>query len=159
AYRHDPSNNLSDSDQRIQAKIHGGDGVFVTLNPFTVEDPTGQDMAPTSAFDGTNWYVSYTNKVSSSNYDVRGRFVSTAGTPGTSATPDNATGDSAYMSSVSFANGAYLIAWNKGTTSSATISARTMLPSGSFPTSITTVEPNTSGPREVDVSGGGTQFL
>jgi fibronectin type 3 domain-containing protein len=159
AYRFDPSNNLSDTDQRIQGKIHGGDGVFVTLNPFTIEDPAGQDMAPTSAFDGTNWYVSYTNKVSSSNYDVRGRFVSTAGTPGTSASPDTTTGDSAYMSSVSYANGAYMIVWNKGTTSSGTISARTMLPSGSFPTAITTVEPSTNGPREADVSGGGTKFL
>jgi hypothetical protein len=116
-------------------------------------------MAPTSAFDGTNWYVSYTNKVSSSNYDVRGRFVSTAGTPGTSATPDNAAGDSAYMSSVSYANGVYMIAWNKGTTSSAAISARTMLPAGTFPTAITTVEPSTNAPREVDVSGGGPKFL
>jgi hypothetical protein len=42
AYRHDPSNNLSDTDQRIQGKVHGGDGVFVTLNPSSSRIPSAR---------------------------------------------------------------------------------------------------------------------
>ena len=62
-------------------KLYEADGVASLIsprpNPFDLENPTGQDFAPSVAYSPTNdrWYVSYTNRVSSSDYNVRGRFV------------------------------------------------------------------------------------
>lgn len=163
AFRYDPDiyNSLT-SDQGIWAKVHGGDGVFVTPFAFQVENMIGQDFAPSAAYDGAQWYLSWSNKYSSSDFDIRGRFIGNGGTLGALAHPDlEIPADVAYAagSSVAFANGVYLIAWEKGTSSTRGLSARTLLPNGSFLSPITTVQTSAGMPREVDVAGGGSTFL
>ena len=166
-WRHDPSNNLSDTDQLIRGKLYDADGVtsFTSPrpNPFDLENPTGQDFAPAVAFCPTNdrWYVSYTNKAGSSDYNVRGRFVLGNGALDVSSNPDM-DGDVAARSSVAFENGSFLVTWEKGASSSSSRSvvARLMTPAGTFPSaSATVIEPSGSTPREIDVAGGGGTFL
>ncbi|HVE39050.1 MAG TPA: hypothetical protein VNM14_04130 [Planctomycetota bacterium] len=164
-WRHDPSNNLSDSDQYIRGKLYDADGVasFISPrpNPFDLENPIGQDFAPGAAYSPTNdrWYVSYTNKASSSDYNVRGRFVLSTGALDVSSNPDM-DADVAARSSVAFENGVYLVAWEKGTSAARSAVARVMLADGSFPAAgATEVESSANAPRELDVAGGGGTFL
>src|SRR5205823_1193891 len=128
----------SDADQFIRGKLYEADGVasFISPrpNPFDLENPSGQDFAPSSAYDPTSdrWYVSYTNKVSSSDYNIRGRFVLATGALDVSSNPDM-DANVAARSSVAFENGVYLIVWEKGTSASRSAVARIMLPNGTFP--------------------------
>lgn len=164
-WRHDPSNNLSDADQFIRGKLYDADGVasFISPrpNPFDLENPSGQDFAPAVAFSPTNdrWYVTYTNKAGSTDYNVRGRFVLGNGALDVSSNPDM-DADVAARSSVAFENGNYLVTWEKGTSSTRSVVARLMTPAGTFPSpSATPIEPSGGAPREIDVAGGGGTFL
>src|SRR5436190_6793319 len=109
-WRHDPSNNLSDADQLIRGKMYDADGVasfiYPRPNPFDLENPSGQDFAPSVAYDPTadRWYVTYTDKFSSNDYNVRGRFVLASGALDISSNPDM-DADVAARSSVAFENG------------------------------------------------------
>src|SRR6185503_11470740 len=98
-----------------------------------------------SAFDGTNWYVCYSQPPfdASNNSNVMGRFVSTSGIAGTIADPDTEA-DDAFYPSIGFANGTYLIAWKKGSNSVFSPYVRSMTTSGTFPTPITAVDPGLS---------------
>ncbi|HYE99807.1 MAG TPA: hypothetical protein VEJ18_12895, partial [Planctomycetota bacterium] len=156
-WRHDPADNASADDQRIEGRVVNADGTFYTA-AFTVADKTGQDFGPSIAFDGTQWFVAYTNVVSPADSNVCGRFVSGAGVPGTAVDIDAAT-DYAALPSVSFANGVYLAAWEKGTTTSRGVSCRKMTAAGAFPAAIAAVEPSANTPSEPDVSGGTTRFI
>lgn len=158
AWRHDPTNNSSVTDNRITARIVNGDGTMPAA-AFTVEDPAGQDYAPSIAFDGTQWFVVYTSTISSTDHNIRGRFVSTTGTLGTSVTVDSAT-DLGARPSITFGSSVYMIAWEKGPSSgNLSIVARTMSTTGTFPTSTTTVSTATNDMRQADVSFGANKFL
>jgi hypothetical protein len=159
AWRHDPANNSSATDQAVSARIINGVDGLMPAAAFTVEDPAGQDYAPSAAFDGTNWFVTYTNTVSSTDHNIRGRFVSNAGVPGTSVGIDSGT-DFAARSSLAFGGSVYMLVWEKGpSTGNKTIVARTMSTTGTFPTSATTVTQATNDARQPDVSFGGNKFL
>jgi fibronectin type 3 domain-containing protein len=160
-WRHDPTADGLVNDQNIWGKVYDQDGVFFTLSPFAISNTSGQDLAPSAAYDGTRFYVSWTNRISSSRYDVRGQFVTATGTiPNINQTYDPAiVTNIAGGSSVAYANGVYLVAWEEGTGSTRSVRARTMNPNGTFPSPAVEVEPSANTPREPDVANGGTQFL
>src|SRR4030095_5300517 len=120
AWRHDPTADGLVSDQNIFGKIHGQDGVFFTLNPFQISNTSGQDLCPSAAYDGTRFFVTWTNRISSSRYDVRGQFVTATGTiPNINNTYNPAiVTNIAGGGAVSYANGVYVAAWEEGTGSS-----------------------------------------
>lgn len=127
--------------QRIAGRILDGSGAFLT-SEFVIEDTTGFDGNPSAAFDGTNWYVAFDSSTpqgdGTDQYNVLGRFVSTAGVPGIRADPDVDL-DYAQFSSVAYANGVYLVLWKKGVSSTG-LYARILNPSGSFLSPITEIE-------------------
>jgi sporulation protein YlmC with PRC-barrel domain len=155
AWRHDPANDASDADQRIEGRVIDADGTLLT-GAFTIDDPAGQDFAPSVAQDGTNWFVVWTNALADTN--IKGRFVSAAGVPGTSADPDT-DADAAARPSLDFLGSTYAIAWEKGAVGSRSIAARTMDATGAFGTSITTVSQSANDADHADVSSGTGQFL
>lgn len=160
-WRHDPTADGGISDQNIWGKVHDQDGVFFTLSPFAISNTAGQDLAPSAAYDGTRFFVTWTNRTSLTRYDVRGQFVTATGTvPNINTTYNPAiVTNIAGGSSTAFANGVYCIAWEEGTSGSRSVRARTMNPNGTFPSPAVDVEPAANTPVEVDVSNGGTRFL
>ncbi len=158
AWRHDPADNALDTDQRIEGRIIAADGTFVT-GQFTIDDPVGQDFAPSVAQDGANWFVVWTNALTSADTNVKGRFVSAAGAPGTGADPDLDL-DAAARPSLDFLGSTYLIAWEKGPPlGTRSIVARTMDAAGAFGTAITTVSQSVNDSDHADVSTGTGKFL
>ena len=155
AWRHDPANDTSDADQRIEGQVIQANGTLVG-SPFTIDDPAGQDFAPSIAQDGTNWFVVWTNALADAN--VKGRFVSAAGVPGIGADPD-VESDAAARPSLDFLGSTYLIAWEKGAVGARSIAARTMDGAGAFGTAITTVSQSANDADHADVSAGTGQFL
>lgn len=141
----------------LEGRLINSDGTFFT-GILALDSPGGTSVRdPSAAFDGTNWYVCYAWAASSTN-DIKGRFVDTNGTAGTSASPDLEVNDAGHPS-VAFSSGTYMIAWDKVAGSTWTVAARTMMPSGTFPTPITTVASGMSSGAQAEVVGGSGKFL
>jgi fibronectin type 3 domain-containing protein len=141
---------------RIEAKIVNGNGTLFTTSTFTVDDRTDDDVNPSAAYDGTNWFVCWQNSVPGvSSSKIRGRFVSTGGIPGTQLDPDSA---SAYALNpqITFANGKYLILYSTGTYPNETVRAKTLTPAGSLSAATTLISGDQIG---VQCAGGGNNFL
>jgi hypothetical protein len=160
-WTHDPSDNGVSTDQRIDGRILNGDGTPFT-NAFVADDRTSKaDRLPDVAFDGTNWFVTYvTDGSTAGNTIIAGRFVSTAGVPGTVADP-NATQGFLGAPRIAYTNNTYLIIWPSASVSPAKVYARTMTTTGTFPTSVTAVHPGelNNNQRNPDVCAGGGKFL
>ncbi len=158
-WRQDPQDNNSVTDQRIVGQVQASGGGANILGTFVVDDAPGQDCAPSVAPDNTSqWFVAFTNIVSSNDSDILGRFVTVAG-PATAVSVDIESGR-ALAPSVAFGFGAFCIAWEKGPAlASLSIVARTMDTSGTFSTGIVTVDESPQECRQADVSAGATSFL
>jgi fibronectin type 3 domain-containing protein len=158
AWRHDPADDGSEADQRIEGRVLNADGTFFGA-AFTVDDPAGQDWGPSVAFDGARWLCVYTNVVGAGDMNVRGRFVEISGAAGNAADAD-IEADVAARPSVDFGNGAYLVAWEKGPASGPfAVVARTLGPSGNFTAPITAVSQSSNDAGHADVSAGAGKFI
>jgi fibronectin type 3 domain-containing protein len=158
AWRHDPADDSSVTNQFIAGRVLNADGTFFTSS-FVLDDVAGQDFGPSLAFDGTNWFCVFTNVVGATDTNVIGRFVATDGTPGTEVTFDSDT-DMAAAPAVDVAGGTYLVAWQKGVSGGPmSVVGRTMNTSGTLLTGITAIDQSTADCSAPDVSADGTQFL
>lgn len=153
AFRADPTDNSSQTDNRIDGRIVNGDGTFFTA-VFTIDDSADLQQHPSACYDGTNWYVCFESKITSPNSNILGRFVTTSGGVGSQFNPDTSASVS-LLPTVGFTNGTYMIAWRQGSP----IVARTMNTSGSFLSPITTVQAAFSGAGNPDLSAGNGKFL
>jgi fibronectin type 3 domain-containing protein len=158
AWRQDPADDSSDSDQFIAGRVLNADGTFYTSS-FVLDDFAGQDFGPSLAFDGTNWLCVFTNVVSATDTNVIGRFVAADGIPGTQVTFDSDS-DLAAAPAVDVASGTYFVAWQKGVSGGPmSVVGRTMSTSGTLLTGITAIDQSTADCSAPDVSADGTQFL
>jgi hypothetical protein len=147
----------------LEGRIVNGDGTFFN-DVFSIDNRSTSGSVygnhPTAAFDGTNWYVCYSVWDGVGTRDnIRGRFVSTEGVPGTIADPDTEAEDATHAA-VAFSNGTYLIAWDKTVSGSVQwkVAARTMNTSGTFLTGPTLVG-FSANPPMTDCSAGDGRFL
>lgn len=69
----------------------------------------GRDGLRNVAFDGTNFFVIWTDEVN--DYEVRGRFVATDGTPGSEISVNASVAWSDNPCSVTYGGGLYLVTW------------------------------------------------
>lgn len=128
----------------LVGRLLNTDGTFAT-SEFVIDDPgtNNDDRAPFIAFDGTNWFVTYWSNIGATgDRNIKGRFVSTAGVPGTRADPDVSTETVGAGAKVEFTSSTYMIAWFKAPFIGSTdwsLMARTMNTSGTFLTSATTI--------------------
>lgn len=158
AWRQDPADNGSDSDQRIQGRVLAGDGSVVG-DPFTIGDAAGQDFGPSAAFDGLRWYVAWTQVAGPADSNARGRFVSTTGVPAVQADPD-LEGDVATRPAAAFVGGTYVVAWEKQAAGGVSrVVARTLDPSGAFLSEATAVSQGPGAAGHADVSTGAGRAL
>lgn len=112
----------------LRGKVLNHDGTTAVAN-FVVEDVppvfSGDitvEQYSQIAFDGTNWFVAYAfyyqNPSAWYEYQVRGRFVSTSGVPGTSVILRQGihSGNTQFLrvgTAVAYQNGIYLVAWKE----------------------------------------------
>ncbi len=166
AFGEDPLEDGSSSDQRINGLILNSDGSGHTP-VFVLDDSTGHDLSSRVAFDGKRWLCVYSLSVGPDS-NIRARFVRSDGVPGDRVDIDGIEGErgsspSAGGATVEFGNGIYLVAWEKKGADQdgvRVVVARTLDPSGSFLTPITTVsEAPDNSSRDVDVSVGNGRFL
>lgn len=157
-WREDPADNNDVTDQRISGRVLNGDGSIYSPI-FVIDNPPGQNYAPSVAFDTAQWFVTYTHVVSATDHNILGRFVTPAGIPGARVTIDGDP-DMASRSTVAFDGNDYVIGWEKTSGSVMGIVARSMDPNGYFPGSIVPISQNSGlDCRLPDVAFGEGLFL
>jgi len=107
---HDPANDGLQTDWEIRGRIVQGDGTPLGT-AVTISDNTVSDMDPDVASDGTGWYVVWAQ--GAPNYDIRGALLNSAGAITWLVDPD-VQNDLAAGPAVAYANGRYMIVWEKG---------------------------------------------
>lgn len=158
AWRHDPADDASDSDQFIAGRLINGDGSF--FGPaLTIDDAAGQDLGPSLMFDGTRWLCTFTNVAGANDTNVLGRFITGTGIADLALTID-VDSDLAAAPTADVVSGTYLLAWQKGAPGAArSIVARLMNASGAFLSPVTTIDASATDCTHPDVSAGGGLFL
>jgi hypothetical protein len=101
----------------VYGRIYNADGTAFSSSFLIDSRGAFMTSVPHAAFDGTNWFIAYTHVTLSADqltsyYNVYGRFLSTAGVPGTAVVFDS-DADYAALPRVASTNGSYLVTWKK----------------------------------------------
>ena len=139
-------------------------GVLSTTS-FAV-NPSGSAAVPVGmgvGFDGTNFLVAWESQLSSTSYEVDGRFMTPAGSMGTPFAISQATDAIAtdYISIAYDGSLDYLVVWDSNASTGSSIYARTVAKNGTFPGSKFTVASTGAGNQffAPGAASDGTNFL
>jgi hypothetical protein len=158
-----PQNGTTANGRFVPASL-AQSGVLSTTS-FAV-NPSGSTAVPVGmgvAFDGTNFLVAWESQLSSTSYEVDGRFMTPAGSMGTPFAISQAAGASAtdYISIAYDGSLDYLVVWDSNASSGSSIYARTVAKNGTFPGSKFTVASTGAGNQFFGpgAASDGTNFL